>query len=61
MLILLMLLLLHATVFAETDARPELTAGAAIVMDAKTGQVLFEKNMNLQQYPASITKIMTGL
>lgn len=34
---------------------------AAILMDAETGQVLFEKNMNKIEYPASITKIMTGL
>ena len=32
---------------------------AYVVMDAKTGQVLLEKNMHKQLYPASITKILT--
>jgi len=32
---------------------------AFVVMDAKTGQVLVEKNMHTQLYPASITKILT--
>lgn len=30
-------------------------------MDAKTGQVLYEKSMHMQLYPASITKILTVL
>lgn len=30
-------------------------------MDAQTGQVLYEKNMNQKEYPASITKIMTAM
>ena len=34
---------------------------SAVLMDAKTGQILFEKNMNDKAYPASTTKIMTGL
>jgi D-alanyl-D-alanine carboxypeptidase (penicillin-binding protein 5/6) len=32
---------------------------AAIVMDASTGDVLYERNADAQRYPASITKIMT--
>ena len=32
---------------------------AAILMDAHTGQVLFEKHADAKMYPASITKIMT--
>ncbi len=32
---------------------------AAIVMDANTGEVLYEKHADSQRYPASITKIMT--
>ncbi|MFC4767284.1 D-alanyl-D-alanine carboxypeptidase family protein [Effusibacillus consociatus] len=36
-------------------------AASAIVMDAATGQVLFEKNSHEKLPPASITKIMTML
>lgn len=34
---------------------------AAIVMDANTGRVLFEKDADRKMYPASTTKIMTAL
>ena len=39
----------------------EITAGSAVVIDRKTGLVLYEKDMNTKKYPASITKIMTAL
>jgi serine-type D-Ala-D-Ala carboxypeptidase (penicillin-binding protein 5/6) len=52
---------INTAVSAESYTYPNLTAEAAVLMDAKTGQVLFEKNMNEQKYPASITKIMTGM
>ena len=32
---------------------------AGIVMDAKTGEVLFEKRADAERYPASISKVMT--
>ncbi len=32
---------------------------AAIVVDAKTGEVLFSRNADLRRYPASLTKMMT--
>ncbi len=32
---------------------------AAIVMDARTGEVLYEKNANTRLHPASLTKMMT--
>lgn len=38
-----------------------LSAESAILMDANTGLVLFEKNAHDKHYPASITKIMTSL
>lgn len=38
---------------------PTLISEGAVLMDAQTGQVLFEKNMNEKKFPASITKIMT--
>lgn len=39
---------------------PVLASEAAILMDADTGQILFEKNMDARMYPASITKVLTG-
>jgi D-alanyl-D-alanine carboxypeptidase (penicillin-binding protein 5/6) len=38
-----------------------LKSETAVLMEAQTGQVLFEKDMSRRMYPASITKIMTAL
>lgn len=46
--------------FAENNI-PTINSEAAVLIDAVTGQILFEKNMNKKEYPASITKIMTGM
>lgn len=40
---------------------PQVEAGAAIVIDNQTGAVLYSKNADQKEYPASITKIMTVL
>ncbi len=40
---------------------PGIYAEGAIVMEASTGLILYEKNINESYYPASITKIMTAL
>lgn len=45
----------------DPTRQPDLVANAAIVMDASTGQILYEKNAHDKKYPASITKIMTAM
>lgn len=40
---------------------PTLESQAACLMDADTGEVLFEQNADVQLPPASITKVMTAL
>lgn len=40
---------------------PAVTAPSAILIDALTGKVLYEKNADERRYPASTTKVMTGL
>lgn len=40
---------------------PSVYADAAIVMEASTGMILYEKDIYSTYYPASITKIMTAL
>lgn len=45
----------------EYPKGPSVTAGAAILMDADTGAILYEKDAYGVYYPASITKIMTCL
>ena len=45
----------------EPGRMPDTVGEACIVMDAATGQILYEKNAYQKMYPASITKIMTAL
>ena len=40
---------------------PSITAAAVVLADFDSGNILYEKNMNVQRSPASLTKIMTGL
>lgn len=40
---------------------PEITAESCILIDADTGSILFERNSHERCYPASTTKILTGL
>ena len=41
------------------DPEPSIYGEAACLMDADTGAVLYDKNMDDMMYPASLTKIMT--
>lgn len=51
--------------FAEevtSETQPlTLTAETAVLMDAASGEILYEKNADQKMYPASITKLMTIL
>lgn len=40
---------------------PAIDSEAAILMDMKTGRVIYSKNPQQKMYPASTTKIMTGI
>ncbi len=40
---------------------PDITAESAIVMDARSGEVIYAKQADAKRYPASITKVMTTL
>ena len=45
----------------ETSQNLSIYSGAAILIDSKTGKVLYEKNSNEKKYPASTTKILTAI
>ncbi len=57
----LSLLLLASLLPAAALAAPEIAAPSAILMEASTGQLLFEKNAHDRLAPASVTKVMTLL
>ena len=44
---------------APDDVLPNVTATAAIVIEASTGHVLYERNADQRMFPASTTKMMT--
>ncbi|NCU17332.1 D-alanyl-D-alanine carboxypeptidase family protein [Pallidibacillus pasinlerensis] len=46
---------------AETIEEPDVSSEAAILMDAKSGQVIYGKNEFVRMNPASITKIATAI
>ncbi len=52
---------LEETKVIEQEKSPAPHAEAAILVDLKSGKVLYNKNENDKMYPASITKIMTAI
>ncbi|TYZ22536.1 D-alanyl-D-alanine carboxypeptidase family protein [Selenomonas ruminis] len=52
---------LPAAMSQGCDAEPQVTAQAAILIEASTGRVIWEKNADEEHYPASTTKMMTGI
>lgn len=40
---------------------PAISAGSAILIDADTGTVLYDKDSHIKGFPASVTKLMTAL
>lgn len=62
LLILVFVISQGSIVFADIkDAKLDLVSKSAILMDASTGKVLYEKNSHDKLPPASVTKIMTLL
>ncbi|RBW67837.1 D-alanyl-D-alanine carboxypeptidase family protein [Bacillus taeanensis] len=49
------------SVQAEEEEISSLESEAAILINADTGDVLYEKNSHKKMYPASITKIISGI
>jgi D-alanyl-D-alanine carboxypeptidase (penicillin-binding protein 5/6) len=55
------------SIFSDSDSKPiyddfiDIEATNALLMDAGSGTILWGKNENQKVYPASITKIMTGI
>lgn len=52
---------LFCTSLGQTSPKPTIKANSAILLDFKTGQVLWEKQMHKRYAPASTTKILTAI
>lgn len=60
-IILLFGLLLSLPASVANGSPPKIEAQSAILIDAKTGQVLYEKNGHVRNAPASTTKVLTAI
>ncbi len=60
-IIVLCLFLFPTIISANTNEQLELYSEAAILIDAQSGQVIYEKNSHEKLPPASITKIATAI
>ncbi|NLZ27406.1 MAG: D-alanyl-D-alanine carboxypeptidase, partial [Firmicutes bacterium] len=49
------------TTGGETLQKPAVSATSAVVMDHRTGRILYSKGMHQQRFIASTTKIMTAI
>ena len=56
-----LLLPLFASFSADAYEDFDLDARAGLLIEADTGEILYEKNAHQENYPASLTKIMTAL
>lgn len=63
LLLVFSLVMLVQTQFVQAagENTPEINSESAVMIDAKTGDILYQKNSTEQMYPASITKIVTGI
>jgi D-alanyl-D-alanine carboxypeptidase (penicillin-binding protein 5/6) len=59
--LVLSLLPLTLVAYADDKETLDLYSETAVLIDAANGQVLYDKNSRQRMYPASITKIITGI
>jgi len=59
-IILCLMLIFSSLALADTPA-VTVNGDAALLIEKSTGKVLYEKNANKKEYPASLTKILTAL
>lgn len=60
-IMLLTLMLIHiATVVSPAWSTPAVVGRAAVLIDSKTGKVLYNKNGDVRMAPASTTKVLTA-
>jgi len=66
LIILAIIFTYSGTAFSEasipdTSIPPEIKSDSAILMDQKTGKILYDKDLHKKLYPASLTKILTAI
>ena len=61
LVLLLFILFAHTSFVFGYSEKPAIQSQAAILIDNKTGKILYSKNENEKMYPASNTKIVTAI
>ncbi len=61
LIIIIVLFIPAHTIYGENEEPPDINSESAILIDMKSGTILYEKNKDREMYPASITKIVSGL
>lgn len=59
--VLVLLMAVSGSVTVSAEEGIEITSPSAVLMEASTGTVLYEKDADTRRHPASVTKIMTLL
>ena len=59
--LIIFILSFNAVSFAQTADSVEVTSPSAILVEATTGKILFEKDASQRMYPASMTKLLTAI
>ncbi|MFZ5352926.1 MAG: D-alanyl-D-alanine carboxypeptidase family protein [Bacillota bacterium] len=59
--LLIFLIIISMINIVSVQAEPDVASPSAILIDYKTGKVLYERNADTTMYPASTTKVMTGI
>lgn len=52
-------IVLLMTSYAQAASEPKILADSAILVEASTGRIIYEKNSNIEREPASMTKMLT--
>lgn len=62
LILVLFILIMNCNCFAVADTSGlNIHSPSAILIDASTGKILYEKNANEKMYPASTTKVLTAI
>ena len=62
MTLIITLFSLYTLSLADTTENDfQIYSSGSVLIDAKTGKILLQKDMNKQLYPASTTKILTAI
>lgn len=59
--LMVIIIMFQLNKYQVSAATPSIESGAAILMDADTGEILYSRNAETEFFPASITKVMTAL